>query len=54
MFGPWRIFPCLRPSHRSVHPVSLWGHYQHFIKGFTNIAQPLYDVLGREVKMGPV
>ena len=30
------------------------GHYWHFIKGFANIAQLLYDVLGREVKMGPV
>ena len=29
-------------------------HYQRFIKGFANIAQPLYDVLGKEVKMGPV
>ena len=29
-------------------------HYQRFIKGFTNIAQPLYDMLGKEVKMGPV
>ena len=29
-------------------------HYWRFIKGFTNIAQPLYDVLGKEVKMGPV
>ena len=32
----------------------LVGHYQRFIKGFTNIAQPLYDMLGKEVKMGPV
>ena len=32
----------------------LLGHYQHFIKGFTHIARPLYDVLGKEVKMGPV
>ena len=32
----------------------LAGHYQRFIKGFTNIAQPLYDMLGKEVKMGPV
>ena len=32
----------------------LVGHYQSFIKGFTNIACPLYDVLGKEVKMGPV
>ena len=30
------------------------GHYQRFIKGFANIAHPLYDVLGKEVKMGPV
>ena len=32
----------------------LAGHYRHFIKGFTNIAQLLYDVLGKEVKMGLV
>ena len=32
----------------------LAGHYQRFIKGFANIACPLYDVLGKEVKMGPV
>ena len=32
----------------------LAGHYRRFIKGFTNIACPLYDVLGEEVKMGPV
>ena len=32
----------------------LAGHYQRIIKGFANIACPLYDVLGKEVKMGPV
>ena len=32
----------------------LAGHYQRFINGFANIAHPLYDVLGKEVKMGPV
>ena len=32
----------------------LVGHYRHFIKGFLHIARPLYDVLGKEVKMGPV
>ena len=30
------------------------GHYRRFIKGFANLACPLYDVLGKEVKMGPV
>ena len=30
----------------------LAGHYRRFIKGFTNIAWLLYDVLGKEVKMG--
>ena len=29
-------------------------HYRCFIKGFTHISWPLYDVLGKEVKMGPV
>ena len=32
----------------------LAGHYWRFIKGFTNLACPLYDMLGKEVKMGPV
>ena len=32
----------------------LVGHYRRFIKGFANIACPLYNVLGKEVKMGPV
>ena len=32
----------------------LVGHYQHFIKGFAHIVRPLYKVLGKEVKMGPV
>ena len=32
----------------------LAGHYWTFIKGFANIAHPLYDMLGKEVKMGPV
>ena len=28
--------------------------YRCFIKGFAHIARPIYDVLGKEVKMGPV
>ena len=32
----------------------LAGHYRRFIKGFANIACPLYDMLGKEVKMGLV
>ena len=32
----------------------LAGHYRCFIKEFTHIMQPLYDVLGKEVKMDPV
>ena len=32
----------------------LAGHYRRFIKGFANIVHPLYDVLGKEMKMGPV
>ena len=32
----------------------LVGHYRRFIKGFANLAHPLYDVLGKEVKMGLV
>ena len=30
--------------------VGLVGHYRHFIKGFTNIAAPLYDLTSRENK----
>ena len=32
----------------------LVGHYRRFIKGFANIAHPLYNMLGKEVKMGLV
>ena len=32
----------------------LVGHYRWFIKGFANLACPLYNMLGKEVKMGPV
>ena len=32
----------------------LIGHYRCFIKGFPHLARPLYDVLCKEVKMGPV
>ena len=32
----------------------LVGHCRRFIKGFANIVCPLYDMLGKEVKMGPV
>ena len=32
----------------------LAGHYRRFIKGFAKLAHPLYDVLGKEVKMGLV
>ena len=32
----------------------LVGYYRRFIKGFANIVHPLYDVLGKEVKMGLV
>ena len=31
-----------------------WRNYWRFINWFANIACPLYDVLGKEVKMGPV
>ena len=42
-------------TYMQVHAFcGLMGHYRRFIKGFTNIACPLYNVLGKEVKMGPV
>ena len=36
---------------------TFWGlveYYWWFIKGFTHMTRPFYDVLGKEVKMGPV
>ena len=30
--------------------VGLVGHYRHFVKGFANIAAPLYDLTSRENK----
>ena len=42
-------------TYTQVHAFcGLAGHYRRFIKGFANITHPLYDVLGKEVKMGPV
>ena len=42
-------------TYKHVHAFCrLAGHYWRFIKGFANIAWPLYDMLGKEVKMGPV
>ena len=42
-------------TYTQVHTFcGLAGHYRRFIKGFANIACPLYDVLGKEVKMGLV
>ena len=42
-------------THTQVHAFCrLAGYYRKFIKGFTNIVCPLYDVLGKEVEMGPV
>ena len=32
----------------------LVGHYRCFNKGFAHIARPLYNILGKEVKMGLV
>ena len=54
MCEPWRNSQCLR-TYTQVHTFcGLAGHYRRFIKGFANIAHPLYDMLGKEVKMGPV
>ena len=52
----WAVqeFP-MPETYTQVHGFcGLVGHYRRFIKGFANIAHPLYDVLGKEVKMGPV
>ena len=42
-------------TYMQVHAFcGLAGRYRRFIKGFANIARPLYEVLGKEVKIGPV
>ena len=42
-------------TYTQVHTFcGLVGHYRRFIKGFTNLVHPLYDILGKEVKMGLV
>ena len=42
-------------TYTQVHAFcGLVGHYRRFIKGFANIVHPLYDVLGKVVKMGLV
>ena len=47
-------FPMLE-TFTQVHTFCrLAGHYRHFIKRFAHITRPLYDVLGKEVKMSPV
>ena len=52
----WAVQEFLMPeTYTQVHTFCrLAGHYRRFIKGFSNIACPLYDMLGKEVKMGPV
>ena len=51
MCEPWRNSECPRPICRSTCS-ALLEVYQG--KGFPNLACPLYDVLGKEVKMGLV
>ena len=42
-------------TYTQVHAFcGLAGHYHQFIKMFSHHPQPLYDVLGQEVKMGPM
>ena len=42
-------------TYTQVHAFcGLVGHYWRFIKGFANLAHPLYDMLEKEVKMGSV
>ena len=52
----WAMKEFLMPeTYTQVHTFCrLAGHCRRFIKGFTNIVHPLYDVLGKEVKMGPM
>ena len=46
--------PDARDLHTGLCILQTSGHYRRFIKGFANIAHPLYNVLGKEEKMGPV
>ena len=42
-------------TYTQVHTFcGLAGHYRTFIKGMANLVHPLYDMLGKEVKMGLV
>ena len=43
-----------RELYAGLHILRTSGVLQEVYQGFTNIAHPLYDVLGKEVKMGPV
>ena len=47
-------FPMLETFTQVCAFCGLAGHYRHFIKGFAYIMRSLYNVLGKEVKMGPV
>ena len=49
-----REVPNARNFYPGLHVLGLAELYWHFIKGFAHIARPLYGVLGKEVKMGPV
>ena len=47
-------FPMLETFTQVCMFCRLVGYYWCFIKGFTHITRPLYNVLGKEVKMGLV
>ena len=47
-------FPMLETFTQVCTFCRLAGHYRHFTGGFTHIVRPLYNVLGKEVKMGLV
>ena len=46
--------PDAQDLHPGLHILRTGGAFWRFIKGFANLAHPLYNVLGKEVKMGPV
>ena len=45
-------FPMLETFMQVCTFCGLMGHYHRFIKGCAHLVHPLYDVLGKEVKMG--
>ena len=53
IYEPSWSSPCQKPTEVRAF-CGLSGHYRHFIRNFACLARALYDLLGDEIKMGPV